>query len=561
MPNNTEKLLSTYRQDIEQVMEVAKNYKVSVVTAVYNVEEYLEEMIESIIAQNIGFENVQLILVDDGSKDGSGSICDRYALQYPDNIVAVHKENGGVSSARNEGLKHVKGEYVNFTDGDDMLEYNALDMMYEYLKENEEQVDMVAIRIEFFGAREGTHSLDYKFDKTRIVDLEKEYNAIQLAINSTLTKGECFHNRSFDIRLSYAEDAQLVVDILLDKMRYGIVCGTKYLYRKRKAEDSAIDSRRNKANYYIPYMERFILYSLENAKAKRGYIPQFVQYTCMYDLQWCLNQNHLFEAGIGITKEDKEKYKALILKSMQYIDNNIIREQKNIENNYKTAFLLLKEENRSRKQLVYLPDDIKLRIWGRFTSAGISTYTMFYEFFHIYADEIVIEGYVRYFAELDDMEVILKAKSGETLIEYKAELFDRREYCSFCMDELITQATGFRFSVKRREMPDEVEMYLYLRHRDSEVLCRNILFKKFFPLSTQMKSSYLYENGILLTYFEHMLKLSKTADKENIKECENRFLEEMIDQEILPEDDVKLRKIYHICKMLKRKELWLISVC
>lgn len=134
-------------------MEQTGSYKVSVVTAVYNVEEYLEEMIESIIAQTIGFENIQLILADDGSEDSSGRICDRYAAKYPDYIVVIHKENGGVSSARNEGLKQVKGEYVNFTDADDMLEDNALELMYAYLKENEEMIDLVAIRLSLRGYR------------------------------------------------------------------------------------------------------------------------------------------------------------------------------------------------------------------------------------------------------------------------------------------------------------------------------------------------------------------------------------------------------------------------
>lgn len=338
-------------------------YKVSVVTAVYNVEEYLEEMIESIIAQTIGFENVQLILVDDGSKDSSGNICDKYAMQYPDNILVVHKENGGVSSARNEGLKYVKGEYINFTDADDMLEENALELMYAYLKENGEKIDLVAIRLKLLGEH-GEHALDYKFEKTRVVDLEKEYNAVQLSMSSTLIKKECFNNRYFDTGLSYAEDARLVVDILEDKMCYGIVCGTNYFYRKSDKGNSAIDTGRSKAYYYIPYMERFILYSMENAKAKKGHIPQFVQYTCMYDLQWRLQQNCLVDAGAGMTEEEKEKYKALILNALQYIDNNIIKEQKNLTNNYKIAILLLKKENRDKKQLLLSSDDIRLRIRG-----------------------------------------------------------------------------------------------------------------------------------------------------------------------------------------------------
>ena len=73
-------------------------YKFSIIMAVYNVENYVAEAIDSLIAQDIGFEeNVQLILIDDGSKDKSGEICDEYASLWPNNIVSLHKENGGVS--------------------------------------------------------------------------------------------------------------------------------------------------------------------------------------------------------------------------------------------------------------------------------------------------------------------------------------------------------------------------------------------------------------------------------------------------------------------------------
>lgn len=87
------------------------------------------------------------MLVDDGSKDTSGDICDQYALKYPDNILAVHKENGGVSSARNEGLKYAAGECLNFLDADDMLENDALEKMYHFLKKNWEWIDCVAVRL------------------------------------------------------------------------------------------------------------------------------------------------------------------------------------------------------------------------------------------------------------------------------------------------------------------------------------------------------------------------------------------------------------------------------
>lgn len=90
----------------------------SIIVPVYNVEEYLGECIDSILQQT--FRDYELILVDDGSTDCSGEICDRYASE-DDRIVMVHKENGGVSSARNAGLKLAKGEFFTFVDADDFI--------------------------------------------------------------------------------------------------------------------------------------------------------------------------------------------------------------------------------------------------------------------------------------------------------------------------------------------------------------------------------------------------------------------------------------------------------
>ena len=98
----------------------------SVIMPVYNTEEYLEEAIQSVIEQTIGFEeNIQLILINDGSTDNSESICKKYQEKYKNNIVYKYKENGGVSSARNEGRKYVKGKYFNFLDSDDKWDKDA----------------------------------------------------------------------------------------------------------------------------------------------------------------------------------------------------------------------------------------------------------------------------------------------------------------------------------------------------------------------------------------------------------------------------------------------------
>lgn len=97
--------------------------KVSVIIPVYNVERYLPYCVDSVLAQT--FVDWNLLLIDDGSPDNSGTLCDRYA-EKDKRITVIHKENGGVSSARNIGLEHAKGEWVAFLDADDYLDVNTL---------------------------------------------------------------------------------------------------------------------------------------------------------------------------------------------------------------------------------------------------------------------------------------------------------------------------------------------------------------------------------------------------------------------------------------------------
>lgn len=94
---------------------------VSVIVPVYNVESYLEECVESIINQS--YENLDIILIDDGSTDNCGQICDKYA-ELDKRVTVIHKTNGGISSARNSGIEVAKGDYFCFVDSDDWLEPN-----------------------------------------------------------------------------------------------------------------------------------------------------------------------------------------------------------------------------------------------------------------------------------------------------------------------------------------------------------------------------------------------------------------------------------------------------
>lgn len=101
--------------------------KISIIIPIYNVEQYLPQCLDSIINQT--YKNLEIILINDGSTDNSGKICDNYA-KVDNRIHVFHKKNEGVSSARNLGLEKCTGDFIGFVDPDDFIELNMYELLY-----------------------------------------------------------------------------------------------------------------------------------------------------------------------------------------------------------------------------------------------------------------------------------------------------------------------------------------------------------------------------------------------------------------------------------------------
>ena len=306
-------------------------FKFSVVTAVYNVEPYLAEAIESILAQDIGFEeSVEMILVDDGSTDGSGAICDEYQQKFPDNIKVIHKENGGAASARNTGISHCEGQYISFMDADDRLTSSTLSDVYGFFSTCDANIPFVSVPIYFFEKRDFGHRLNYKYEceNSRIIDLAHEYSFVQMSASSAFFRHKILQDRSFDTTLKYAEDAKLIMDILLDYPRYGIVPSGRYMYRTRNALDSALNVSKHCKEWYIDSLKYYTFWALDESERRLGYIPDFVQYTIMYDLLARFRMKKFPDDAM--TAHEKESFLSMLFRALQRIDDHIVMEQRNL---------------------------------------------------------------------------------------------------------------------------------------------------------------------------------------------------------------------------------------
>ena len=110
---------------------MSDNDLISIIIPIYNVEKYMEKCLNSVVNQT--YNNIEIILIDDGSKDKSREICDNYAKK-DNRIKVVHKENNGVSSARNTGIDMSKGKYITFIDSDDYIDTDYIETLYKISK-------------------------------------------------------------------------------------------------------------------------------------------------------------------------------------------------------------------------------------------------------------------------------------------------------------------------------------------------------------------------------------------------------------------------------------------
>lgn len=564
---------------MKEKQSVNYKFKFSVVMAVYNVEKYLGEALDSLIAQDIGFEkNVQVILVDDGTPDGSGEICDEYQKRYPDNIKVIHKENGGVSSARNEGLKHIEGRFVNFMDSDDVLEQGTLKEVYTFFDKVEGEVNLVSIPMVFFEGKTGDHALNYKYSsgQNEIVDLWKKYNYVQMSLSSAFITHRAAKQIHFDQLLKYAEDAALVMEILLKKCRYGVVPGGGYLYRTRMAGDSAISSSYGRKDWYINYLERFSLKTLKMYQQEYGYIPRFVQYTIMYDLQWRFRLQEIPE-GV-LTQEEEAYFRQLLVECLTYIDNQIILNQKYLTKEYMDYILSLKPQNKDMFWEEYFDQDLNLRC-GNDPVVSMGTFTVILEILECTEKGFRIDGSVKLMTRMkySDLKFIAEvAKENNQKQTIECSLFEHPGTKSISLGTVLADRLGFSVEIPFDSIQGITSVQFFMIVDHQRIAFKHYGNAGFFPLDTYYHNSYSYKNGYIFRINKNILLIEK-ADLIKRMKKELRLLREIRKTSLINKRSAAISKnptkeelqdrkqiILWRCstflhQMFARKPIWLVS--
>ena len=213
---------------------------ISVIVPVYNVEAFLEKCVDSLIAQT--YQNLEIILVDDGSTDSSGRLCDELKKKDP-RIVVVHKENGGLSSARNAGIAVAKGDYFGFVDSDDYVEPDMYETMLKAVQSHGLDIACCGREIDLYGQRT---KKEFTLSQEKVYSREEAIEAVLYLQEIDVSACDKLYARHIFDGIVYphgkiSEDAAIIFDIL--KTANGIVHVGKpfyhYIFRRNSISKSS----------------------------------------------------------------------------------------------------------------------------------------------------------------------------------------------------------------------------------------------------------------------------------------------------------------------------------
>ncbi len=261
--------------------------EVSVVVPVYNIAEYLPKCIDSVLAQT--FDDYELILVNDGSKDSSLDICRSYEKKDP-RIRVIDKVNGGLSDARNSGMAIAKGEYIYFLDGDDFIEPTLLDSCIRQLKKT--GADMVIFDVyQYFASRNTKEIIRNVYDQNEVYTLDEHPEMITQILNAAWNKMyrlSLFKQNHITYPWGcYYEDLGTTYRLLLRTSRIAFINEPLYDYLADRPGN--ITQQFNFSVYHVLDMVKITLDDYKSAGAYEKYYEELKYLGCVNILE-CLKK-------------------------------------------------------------------------------------------------------------------------------------------------------------------------------------------------------------------------------------------------------------------------------
>lgn len=535
----------------------------SIIMAVYNVEPYLREAIESVVKQDIGFENhVQLILVDDGSPDGSGAICDEYAAKYPENIIVLHQDHQGVAAARNAGIEVAGGELFYFLDSDDKIPTTTLLRVKEFARAHND-VDVIAVPGQFYGALKDAFPVNAKCAKKDVViDLQDNPTLIQTICATTFIRREALGGLRFGTLPIAFEEASLIQRILLTNPKIGAVKSAKTMCHSRKSEAEWMTQSKGMREFYAipevilgtlirPYLNQAMVTDEVDEAGKISHeIPRFIQCYVAHYVQWMLKRLLKIDIEAGLSEDERAAFVTDLDELIRYSDDEFLLNARGLGFDHRLVYL--------RKKYQKIPSLIRTEKGDACVTFENLPYVMtspFLQWHSMRAEKGKIFLCVAFtqFTGLPEVTSVF-AKCDTTI--FNARLLVRNEGSTFLNEPKFCRHL-YEFEFKEADLPRTARLTFHFTQGGETYQATKISRHFHFPLSDQFAAAYCVLNKkcilargatLIITDEYHHWKKELKLLLEIFKKRQGRWKE-----------DLFIRVLCFVRQQLHCKPIWLLK--
>ncbi len=425
-------------------------YRVSLIVPIYNMEKYLKTCFDSILHQSIDYRDVEVLMIDDGSKDHSLDIMKQYSRKYA-NFKTFTKENEGLSKTRNFGIKHATGKYIMYLDPDDYFGKDTIRNVCDFFDNHYDEVDVVTYKI--IPIRNGVEQkLHFRYeilDETGIYDLKELNNSFICHTNvNTCVKNKFADNVLFsEVKGFRHEDQKYNIDTLREKEKIGYCEDAEYYYIR---QSNSITGTVFHAYYIFETTMKF--WEAEFSKYS-DHVPYYIQALFFSDINWKMRSNIL----LPYHYEGEEYVNACnrIISLLKKCDNEIIINHPNVKKEH--VLFWLKKKEPDNLSVLFKDTGIDV-ICGDDVVTSEKKIALTLEYLRIKNNVVSIHGILKplYTSVKKDVQLKLIGNDGEYILPIKMRtsalsMFKTHEVTNdfyfFKLDIEIDKVKNFKFVV------------------------------------------------------------------------------------------------------------------
>lgn len=425
----------------------------SIIIPCYNVEKYIEKSIKSIINQkHMDLDEIEIIIIDDGSSDNTSQLCKNFLNKYPKTIKYFYQENQGQAIAKNNALKYVSGDFVYFLDADDYLFEDTLINVKNFFKNNY-SINLVAIPSFIFDEANDKIYDNYSVTDLSVIDLTKLWHYPLFSSSSVFFRRNVLEKYQFkDYKIF--EDKLLINTILISDKKYGFINSGGICCCKRcdgfSITQKAMFDKFKYINSLLNYFDELI----HDCLSKMYYVPKFIQYEISYESRWFLYSNGIL---YNLSFDEFEFLSNTLKDIFHHIDDDVINYCYNDNNSVKKALFNLKHDSylleRENTLFKYIDDFMLLD--------SVKIHRIYIDIIKIKDNRLFISGFFKSFFNSEEINIILKKRANDVKY-YSANI---SEYYNRKESSFLESYINFDFEVSLSD-DENSEFKIYVAHED-----------------------------------------------------------------------------------------------